>query len=1505
MTKTKEAPAPTTLDQMIWGRQYAQQPGEDFHAGALRVGHGVAQDPADAAAYADLIINKLFIPGGRILAGAGSSHGNLLNCFVQDSRPYDDNTTDGVLHLAKKLALVTKVGGGNGVNLDPIPGKRTYTGPIGRAYLTIDPSHDDYVKVRDGTYMDLVVGQYVTKPYQHLAFVERDSVLTTDARIDMLDSVEGIWGAAGQMVQALLRGEDVLVDISALRPEGAPVAGSGGTSSGSSSFSVEILENFAHWAALGAAEYAGPVATLRHVFAPTLRVIRQGGCLTPDTLVHTAEGTYRLRELAGDQELVAKDLGLLVATDEGPRLAVSSWNNGVTDTLEITLTNGQRLRGTPNHKVKIQLANGRREWKALADLSKGDWVIQAMGQHQGQRVHLRPVPPQHHNSKPITTPEELDADLAYVLGYLWGDGFITKDGSHRFGFAVADDAHIGPHLEEYFARAFGLTFAVERRPNNNSYILVTKSAAFCAWLRENGLEKPYAADLDVPLTIRRSQHLDAFVGGLFEADGTTSEGKPRLHGISERFMRDMQIMLAGLGIPSTLRPDAGSDRWGDTTVWTLRVLSKKGLERYLAQVPIISGSRFEMLDLDACDETRESSWPIPHAEPLVEMLLVGTNAGVKGRPSIDTQLRKTLFRYQRGDRKLTAYAAERFEIPGDWFDVHHWQVKSVKEGGKSLTLDLSVEGNNTYLAGGIVTHNTRRGAGMATLSATHPDLLDFITAKDLAREQAEGDISTFNISVLASNAFMHEATTRPDSRERAILDQIADHAWQTGEPGIIFDDVINQHFALAKIDGPIKATNPCVTGDTLVLTSSGPRTMRELAEAGQDVTVWAMDPKTRDMHLRVMRQPRKTRENHPILAITFDSGLTLRCTPDHNLFTLAGEKIQAKDLQPGNSILAYGEDAALHARMPASEARISAPLINHKVVSVEDAGREDVYNGTVDEHHTYLIPDADLSGGIVSANCGEIPLAPGEPCDLGAINLAAHLKGKKIDRAKLQDTTRTAVRFLDDVLTAEVAPLPEIRDAIQDKRRIGLGLMGLADMLIRMGLRYDSNEGRAAVQEAVSIIRDVALEESHRLAVERGIPAGVARAGLERRNIAVFTVAPTGTTSMLAGVSGGVEPVFAATYARKIGTQYVKVVHPILESLLTELDPAEHVNAGGSSRFIAANEDGILSWNHDALVDALNEHHGSLQPLLEHLPSDERLTAYVIAHDIAFPDHVLMQATIQRAFDWTSDAAWWNGDEGGMTLAGNSLSKTINMPNSATIADVLEAYKLAWSEGCKGITVYRDGSRDMQVLTTSGKTEKKPAAAAPAPTSNGRPVAPSVDAQVDSAPAPLAVYQRRSRMRGVTDKVRLSDGDGNQRGFFITVNSNGHNDPREVFIISGKGGDEANGDSEALGRVVSIALQYSVPPEALIKTLRGISGGMFGTYQGRIVTSKADLIAVALETANQDTESAAAPAPTVKADAPKPGTPGKGCPKCGAPLYRTEGCETCTNGDCGWSRCGT
>ncbi|MFC4638652.1 adenosylcobalamin-dependent ribonucleoside-diphosphate reductase [Deinococcus hohokamensis] len=693
---------------------------------------------------------------------------------------------------------------------------------------------------------------------------------------------------------------------------------------------------------------------------------------------------------------------------------------------------------------------------------------------------------------------------------------------------------------------------------------------------------------------------------------------------------------------------------------------------------------------------------------------------------------------------------------------------------------------------------TRRGAGMATISIAHPDVLDFLTAKDLDREASEGDISTFNISILVSSAFwdtlqaggvwpvaaqevpgkyylapqegkfagqLPELPVRAEDDARGVpvytlrggksgipaqwlWNEIAQHAWSTGEPGLIFNDRVNEYSALKNL-GPkyeIRSTNPC----------------------------------------------------------------------------------------------------------------------------------------------------------------GEIPLTVGEPCDLGAINLAAYVKGSDFDYAAFREDVRTCVRFLDDVLDVNVFALDDNRVASQDLRRLGLGVMGLADALIKMGLRYDSEAGRQAIFEMMSALREEAVAESERLGAERGVypvftrhPGKVPHA--PRRNVAVLTVAPTGTTSMLMGVSSGIEPVFSPFIWRKIGSEYRALLHPLFVELLSSYPPASGMAQG----------DG---WDWDKVTEAVSENHGSVVGL-PFIP-DALQQVFVCAHDIKPVDHVRMQGTVQQAFDAEGYAA-------------NSLSKTINLPNSATIQDVQDAYTEAYRTGCKGITVYRDGSRQFQVLSTSKKkdkkTEEQPAQAAAEVMGEQATEAPrAAEAPVQPVPTPAAApvsaparpqYERPTRLSGITDMVKLTDPtSGHRRSFLVTVNQLGGK-PVEVMVISGRAGDEANADSEALGRVVSIALQHGVPAQAIVKTLRGINGGLYGSYNGRLVGSKADLIAVALETFQKDLDAAQLPrlaggstdapvtAPSSSQGVSVDGMARERCPVCEEKaVIREEGCLKCQA--CGYSKCG-
>ena len=972
--------------QSIAKRQYMQPGDGDVFGMFRRVANWVASPEKSeqdrqywGEQFFGLMASKRFCPGGRVLAGAGTQHGNVLNCFVQGATENDPSSFDGVLEVAKKLALVTKVGGGNGVNLDPYVSRKN-AGPRGTvrgfAYLSADHEDvEDFIKglMRppinpDGDKEPITVRNWTRVVYGLLkpelaALARRNGVMTVrekpEGTLNVPDDMSGIIEAAKTALVQAVKDAEPHVDFSQLRPEGAPIKGSGGTSSGPVSFLGEIFDNFLEWANLGA-EKAGPIATLRYVYAPVLRVVRQGG--------------------------------------------------------------------------------------------------------------------------------------------------------------------------------------------------------------------------------------------------------------------------------------------------------------------------------------------------------------------------------------------------------------------------------------------TRRGAGMATIAIDHPDLLDFLTAKDLDREAAEGDISTFNISILATEAFWD------------VLQN--DGLWAM-EPS----EVPGKYYPVA-VRGEYTGQLP------------------DLPEREQDGA-------------------------RPIPV--YDG------------------KVPAKWLW---------HEVAWHAWATGEPGLIFVDRIN-ELSALKDLGPR------------YQIRSTNP--------CGEIPLTVGEPCDLGAINLAAYVENGAFNFAEFRQDVRTCIRFLDNVLDVNVFALEDNRVASQTLRRLGLGVMGLADALIKLGLPYSSEAGRKVVSEIMNAMREEAVSESENLGQERGIfqvytdnKKAFEKLGIApRRNVAVLTVAPTGTTSMLMGVSSGIEPMFSPFMWRRIGGQYKALLHPLFLELMEQFPPSEAYEKDGK-------------WDWDKLIEAIQANHGTVVGM-EGIPAPIA-KVFEGAHDVPPLDHVRMQGAVQVAFDAEGYAA-------------NSLSKTINLPNNATVEDVEAAYSEAYRTGCKGITVYRDGSREFQVLSVSKeekKEEKKSEeTVAVQPSLLEVPPAPTSPAERVGTP----VFERTGRLVGYTDMVKLTNSDGTRRGFLVTVNMQGDH-PVEVILTSGKAGDEANADSEALGRTISIALQYGVPVEAMVKTLRGINGGLYGSYQGRFVTSKADLIAVALETTSKlevreggrpaqaheevvpQAMQRAMTAPIVQNIQPVKGKTGLGkCPECGDEnLVREEGCTKCYS--CGYSKCG-
>ena len=495
--------------------------------------------------------------------------------------------------------------------------------------------------------------------------------------------------------------------------------------------------------------------------------------------------------------------------------------------------------------------------------------------------------------------------------------------------------------------------------------------------------------------------------------------------------------------------------------------------------------------------------------------------------------------------------------------------------------------------------------------------------------------------------------------------------------------------------------------------------------------------------------------------------------------------------------------------------------------------------------------------------CGEQPLLPYESCNLGSINLARFVverdRQPAVDWDRLKETVQVATRFLDNVIDANRYSVPEIERMTKLTRKIGLGVMGFADMLVILGIPYNSQEGIDLGREVMRFIRQESDNTSEELAGERGVfPAyegsSFQKQGRMMRNACRLTVAPTGTISMIAGCSSGIEPLFSLCYHK----------HNILE--------------GQSLLYIDANFEDVARQD-DFYSDELMEYladGGSIQDRDEDVPEWVR-DVFVTAADISPQDHVRMQAAFQDSVD-----------------AG--ISKTINFPNSATREDVRMSYLLAWKLGCKGITVYRAGSREAEVLTTGvagrGGTDVEE------------------DATTGLAVRPRTIMDRPRSVQGVTERVRTGHGN-------MYVNITYYDGrPFEVFSTLGKAGGCDSAQLEAISRLASLALRSGIATEQIIEQLRGIT--CCPTWDdGTLVRSAPDAVALALSRQTEAPEPQALQAPQprsataiavqqelfFKAEANGNGRQNT-CPECPAFLIHQEGCERCSDPQCGYERCG-
>jgi len=483
-------------------------------------------------------------------------------------------------------------------------------------------------------------------------------------------------------------------------------------------------------------------------------------------------------------------------------------------------------------------------------------------------------------------------------------------------------------------------------------------------------------------------------------------------------------------------------------------------------------------------------------------------------------------------------------------------------------------------------------------------------------------------------------------------------------------------------------------------------------------------------------------------------------------------------------------------------------------------------------------------GQIESTNpCGEQPLLPYESCNLGSINLAIMVKDGAVDWECVRRVTRTAVHFLDNVIDMNRYPLPEIGEMTRSNRKIGLGVMGWADMLVELGIGYDSDEAIRLGHQLMGFVHEEAIKVSEDLARDRGVfpnwdDSTWAGKGRRVRNATLTTIAPTGTISIIAGCSSGVEPVFALAYIRNVmDNTELPEAHPALERVLKVR--------------------GLYSEDLMKSIAAI----GGLHEM--DVPEDLK-KVFVTAHDVTPEWHIRMQAAFQDHVD-------------------NAVSKTVNFPKQARPEDVERVYLLAYELGVKGVTIYRDGSRQEQVLNI-GEVKRKGADAGQA-------------VQMELGPQGTAVLPvRPSRspvLRGETREKVTGCG-----SLYVTVNEDDLG-PREIFANMGKAGGCASASTEAIGRLISLAFRYGVPPDKIVKQLKGIRCHVplgFGPNQ---ILSCPDAIGKALA---DKYHLAGGNGAKVVGQLEMPIALAQGaCPECGGAVEHEGGCVVCRS--CGYSKC--
>ncbi len=1008
---------------------------------------------------------------------------------------------------------------------------------------------------------------------------------------------------------------------------------------------------------------SGPISFMT-VFDHATNVIKQGGCISSKSLVRTNNGVIQLGELINCPKFGDNQTNSLVYTNGEFHNAFIASDNGFAETYCIKTNIGTEISSTYNHPIGVIDENGKFGWKEASNIKKGDWIIHVLGGHAGSDVSLPKIGAQHPNANVLKTPDKMNADLAELLGIYMADGCISSGG--RIIFAV-EESEIGlqERIKSIMKTQFGLELGrIEQKENDASICMIFYSNDLCEFFHKVGWSKDGAKNAHVPSSLFKSskESAFAFLRGLFEGDGDIhTDGYPRLYTVSETLAKDVQQLLFGLGIVSSFHSYNSKNKYGKLPIYHLTIIQKRSVDEFIKNVNFISPKKQKRLLSRQKTKAYESYDVIPNQETLLRELYCGPGRGSgKGRSKrganrefyraiqhflvgINSNSKRNLTRKKLKelfDRFEQLHCDQLLKVSND--EYFYSQVSDITMA-KEYTAEIEVPTAEQFVANSILVHNKRRGANMGVLHIWHPDIEEFITAK-----QTSNFLENFNVSVAIDDKFMHAVESdaeyeliNPRNKQpirkikaESLFNLIAYSAWKAAEPGVLFIDTINRTNPTPKYE--IHSTNPCVTGDTLIKTKDGSMRICDLNGSEEVLTL--------DGNYHKISWVGKTGEKE-IWKVTTENGYSVCATRNHKFFV---------EKHGWNPLSELSEDDKL---ITEKEGNIEIS----KIKSIEKIGIAEVFDATEPVTHSFF------ANGILVHNCGEVPMPDYESCNLGSVNLEKFVDinwskenwRTKIQWKRLREVIRTAVVFLDNVVELNKYPLERIKQTSQYHRRIGLGVMGFANMLLKIGTRYDSHEAYEIAEEIMKFVTEEARKMSHELGRARGSFPGFKESAWDKkidamRNATVTSIAPTGTISMIADTSSGIEPLFAIAYMKNVmdGTK-LYYINEVFEQILKVR--------------------GIYS---EEIMQKVIEN-GSVQGI-EEIPKDIR-DVFVISYDILAESHLRIQAAFQKYTDL-------------------AVSKTINLPNTASVEDVKKAYFLAWKLGCKGVTVYRDGSRGEQVL---------------------------------------------------------------------------------------------------------------------------------------------------------------------------------------------------------------